>query len=68
MTVNVAVHDGYDLDRVSEELTRAGAKVGRKLRSLNMVTAELPDSSKLEQVRSIEGVRAAEPDDQKYAL
>jgi hypothetical protein len=68
MTVNVAVRDGYDLDRVSEQLAQAGIKVGNKLRMLNMVTAEVPDSAKLEEVRSIEGVHSAEPDQQNYAL
>jgi hypothetical protein len=68
MIVNVAVHDGYDLDRVSERLTQAGVKVGRKMRVLNMVTAEIPDPAKLDEIRLIEGVRAAEPDQENYAL
>ena len=68
MTVNVALHEGYDLDNVSEKLAQAGIKVGRKLRMLNMLTAEIPDPAKLEEVRSIEGVRTVEPDQEKYAL
>jgi hypothetical protein len=68
MRVNISLHDGVDLDRFSDQLAETGVQVSKKLKMLNMLTAEIPDEATLKQVRGMQGVRAAEPDRQVHAV